>query len=180
LAAAGGAALAVLLAAFLAPVAIEPLFNRFAPLGDTALTADLQRLAERAGTPVRDVLVAHASRPTRKVNAYVSGLGRTRRVVLFDTLLTEAGPREARLVVAHELGHRKARHVLQRTLLAMTGAVVGIACVWALMRLPSLLDAIGATGPGDPHVIPFVLLAFSALELAALPAGAALGRRWER
>src|SRR5437870_3184284 len=81
----------------------------FTPLGDEGLADRLRALARRAGVPVRDVLVADASRRTRKVNAYVSGLGATRRVVLFDTLLREAEPRQVELVVAHELGHRQAR-----------------------------------------------------------------------
>jgi STE24 endopeptidase len=179
-AAAGGAAAAILVVGFLAPVAIEPLFNRFVPLADAELAGELRSLADRAGTPIQDVLVADASRRTRKVNAYVSGLGRTRRVVVFDTLLEQADPRETRLVVAHELGHRKAGHLVKGTLLGMVGAAAGVFCIWALLRWPALLDAIGATGPGDPRVVPFVLLAISVLELAALPAGAALSRRWER
>ncbi len=68
-------ALAVLLLSFVAPVVLEPLFNRFRPLDDEALAASLRELSERAGVPVRDVLVADASRRTTKVNAYVSGIG---------------------------------------------------------------------------------------------------------
>jgi Zn-dependent protease with chaperone function len=179
-AAAAGAAVVVLFVGLVAPVVIEPIFNRFAPLSDDALAADLRDLALRAGTPVRDILVADASRRTRKVNAYVSGLGPTRRVVLFDTLLEQTDPRETSLVVAHELGHRKAGHLLKGTLLGMVGAAAAVVCLWALLRWPGLLEAMGAEGPGDPRVIPFVLLLFSALEVAALPAGAAIARRWER
>ena len=83
-AAAPGAALLVLAFGFAAPVVLEPLFNRFRPLDDPALADELRSLGERAGVPVRDVLVADASRRTRRENAYVSGLGATRRVVLFD------------------------------------------------------------------------------------------------
>src|SRR5919199_91447 len=103
-AAAPAAAVLVLVVGFAAPVVLEPLFNRFAPLRDEELAGRLRALARRAGVPVRDVLVADASRRTRKVNAYVSGLGATRRVVLFDTLLGQADPRRIELVVAHELG----------------------------------------------------------------------------
>jgi len=80
--------------------------------------------------PIGNVLVVDASRRTRKANAYVSGLGRTRRVVLSDTLLAEASPAELRLVVAHELGHRRDQHVLRATLLAMAGAVAATVVVW--------------------------------------------------
>src|SRR5204863_6874689 len=103
-AAAVGGALLALVVTFLAPVVLEPVFNRFRPLeGD--LAARLVALSERAEVPVREVLVADASRRTTKQNAYVSGGGHTRRVVLWDTLL-EAPPEEIELVVAHELGHR--------------------------------------------------------------------------
>ena len=77
----------VLALGVLAPLLIEPLFNRFGPLQDAGLAAELQALAEKARLPLKEVLVADASRRTRKSNAYVSGLGPTRRLVLYDTLL---------------------------------------------------------------------------------------------
>jgi STE24 endopeptidase len=179
-AAAPGAALFVLALGFAGPIVLEPLFNRFRPLGDPALAGKLHALAERAGVPVRDVLVADASRRTRRENAYVSGLGGTRRIVLFDNLLDASEPRQTRLVVAHELGHRRARHVERGTLLAMAGAAAVVLVLWGLLSWPALLDAIGASGPGDPRVAPFLFLAVSVFELIALPLGAALSRRWER
>src|SRR5579884_3250935 len=102
-------ALAVLFLSFVAPVVLEPLFNRFRPLEDEPLATELRGVAQRAGVPVREVLVADASRRTTKVNAYVSGIGRTRRVVLFDKLLQAADPAAVKVVVAHELGHRRDR-----------------------------------------------------------------------
>ncbi len=101
------AAVFVVFFAFVAPVVLEPIFNKFKPLEDEELAADLRRLSERAGVPIRDVLVADASRRTTKSNAYVSGFGATRRVVLYDTMLKQAKPAELRAVLAHELAHRK-------------------------------------------------------------------------
>ena len=178
--AAPGAAVFVLALGFAAPVVLEPIFSRFRPLDDAALAGELRSLAERAGVPVRDVLVADASRRTRRENAYVSGLGATRRIVLFDNLLDESEPRQISLVVAHELGHRLARHVERGTLLAMAGAATVVLVLWALLSWPALLGAIGAFGPADPRVAPFLLLVVSAFELLGLPLGAALSRRWER
>ena len=163
-------AFAALLLSFLAPVVLEPLFNRYSPLQDATLAAELRRLAERAGVPVRDVLVQDTSRRTRKANAYVSGLARTRRVVVSDTLLEQASPAEVRLVVAHELGHQRERHVLLGTLLAIAGAVTGTVVVWALL----------GTRVGDPHQVPLVLLIGLGIALISLPALAAISRRWER
>jgi Zn-dependent protease with chaperone function len=158
----------VLVMSFVAPVVLEPLFNRFRPLDDERLAGDLRALAERAGVPVRDVLVADASRRTTRTNAYVSGLGPTRRVVVWDTLLAEADEAELKLIVAHELGHRRDRHVLKGTLLGMGGAVALVLVLWA---------ALGTLRPGD---FPEAALLSTALEVAGLPAISWISRRWER
>jgi STE24 endopeptidase len=164
--AAPGAALVALLLVFVAPVVLEPLFNRFERLPDEQLALALRSLAERARVPVRDVLVADASRRTRKHNAYVSGLGRTRRVVVFDTLLHEAARPEIEVVVAHELGHRRHRDVAKGTIVAMAGFAVGVLVAWPL--------------DPSPRRIPVLLLAWGVLELVTLPLGAAFSRRLER
>jgi STE24 endopeptidase len=166
--AAAAGALFVLFVSFVAPIVIEPIFNRFERLDDAALARELRDLADRAGAPVREVLVADASRRTKKVNAYVSGVGKTRRVVLFDTLLGKSSPAEATLVVAHELGHRKARHVLKGTLLAMASTAAFVLFVWLVL------------GAAEPTEIPLIVLLSVALQLVALPLGASLSRRWER
>jgi STE24 endopeptidase len=161
------AALFVLLLGFVAPVVLEPVFNRFAPLEDETLAHDLLALAERAGVPVREVLVADASRRTRKVNAYVSGIGRTRRVVVWDTLL-DAGPAELGLVVAHELAHRRYRHVAWLTAIAMAGAAAFVVVIWLVL------------GRVEPRDAAAILLASALLELLAAPFNAWVSRRWER
>jgi STE24 endopeptidase len=178
--AASVAALFVLVLSFLAPLVFEPLFNHFTPLDDEELARRLTGLADRAGTPIAGVLVSDASRRTHKVNAYVSGLGKSRRVVLYDTLLASSSPAGIGLVVAHELGHRRYRHVLTGTVLGMAGAAAAVAVLWALLSLGAVLDAIGASGPGDPRIAPFILLVAALLELLGLPFASALSRRMER
>ncbi len=168
-AAAGASALLVLAGGFVAPVVLEPLFNRFAPLEDAELAGRLRDLSVRAGVPVREVLVADASRRTRRHNAYVSGLGRTRRVVVWDTLLEAADADQVALVVAHELGHRRHRHLALLTGLGMAGAAAFVVVLWALP-----LDV------GAARTVPALLLVGSGLELLALPFGSALSRRLER
>ena len=180
LVAAIGGALLVILLGFVAPVVLEPVFNRFRPLADEELADSLRSLADRAGVPVRDVLVADASRRTRKHNAYVSGLGRTRRVVVWDTLLDDAEPAELRLVVAHELAHRRFRHVAWATVLAMVGVAAYVVVLWTALHWSGLRSALGVSGAGDPGIVPFALLLGALLELPALPAQAALSRRFER
>jgi STE24 endopeptidase len=163
-------ALAVLFLSFVAPVVLEPLFNRFRPLDDERLAVELRTLGEHAGVPVRKVLVADASRRTTKTNAYVSGIGRTRRVVLFDTLLATANTASVRVVVAHELGHRRDRHVAKLTLLAVAGAAAAVGALWAVL----------GTRVAQPRTLPEALLLLLALEVGVLPAGAWLSRRFER
>lgn len=179
LAAGAGAALLVLLLSFVAPVVLEPVFNRFRPLEDSGLRDAVLRLADRARVPVREVLVADASRRTTKLNAYVSGLGATRRVVLYDTLVEKASEPEVLTVVAHELGHRRFRHVAFGTAIAMVGAAAYVVVLWALLSSQAVLGAIGASGPGDPRIAAFALLVGSLLGLGAAPFQAALSRRWE-
>jgi STE24 endopeptidase len=161
---------AVLVFSFVTPLVLEPLFNRFEPLADERLAGELRGLAERARVPVRDVLVADASRRTTKVNAYVSGLGRTRRVVLYDTLLQTAGEPQIEVIVAHELGHRRERHVAKGTLLAMVLVVVAVVAVWAVL----------GSRVASPDELPAALLVLAVLELVGLAPGSALSRRWER
>jgi STE24 endopeptidase len=166
--AAVGAALAVVILTLLAPLLLEPLFNRFHPLPDQELARALRKLADDAGVPLRAVLIADASRRTVKSNAYVSGLGPTRRLVVWDTLLQNADDAELKLVVAHELGHRRERHILKGTVLAMAGAVAAVLLLWATIGTPKAAD------------YPVAALLLTALELAVLPVGTALSRRWER
>jgi STE24 endopeptidase len=177
---AAAAAFMVLALTYLAPLIFEPLFNCFQPLADAKRAESLIALADQAGVPVEQVLVADASRRTRKANAYVSGLGHSRRIVLYDTLLTDADQPELQLVVAHELGHRRARHIAKATLLSMTTAVALVTTAWALLRWPALRSTVDVTGADNPRVIPFLLLTATALSLIASPFAAALSRRWER
>jgi STE24 endopeptidase len=178
-AALGAAALALLLS-LLAPLLFERLFNRFEPLADEELARDLRSLSERAGVPVRTTLVADASRRTTKHNAYVSGLGPTRRLVLYDTLLRDSPVPELRGVVAHELGHRRFGHVALGTVLAMLGAAAAVFALWVAFTWNGLVEAAGADGPGDPRIVPLVLLVLWVLQIGSLPFETWLSRRWER
>jgi STE24 endopeptidase len=159
----------VVVGSFLYPVLIEPAFNRFAPLPAGQLRTDLLALAEENGTPVRDVLVSDASRRTTGLNAYVSGFGSTRRVVLYDTVLEQLPGDEIESIVAHELGHVAAGDVLTGTLMGALGAAAGVAALGWLLSWTPLLRRAGADGPGDPRVVPLVLLLMALGTLLATP-----------
>ena len=166
--AAAGAALVTVFLSFVAPIVLEPLFNRFRPLDDGELATRVVALAARAGAPVREVLVADASRRTTKVNAYVSGLGASRRVVVWDTLLDAVGTAEVEVVVAHELGHRQLRHVAKLSAVGMAIA----AGVVVVVRL-----VVGTPAPGD---LPTAVLLVLAAQAVVAPFFSACSRRYER
>jgi STE24 endopeptidase len=163
------AALLVVIGSFLYPVVIEPAFNSFQPLAAGPLRDDLLALADANGTPVRDVLVSDASRRTTGLNAYVSGFGSTRRVVLYDTVLERLPDDQIESIVAHELGHVSNDDVLTGTLIGALGAAAGIALLGWLLSWTPLLRRAGADGPGDPRVVPLVLLLFAVGTLLVTP-----------
>jgi STE24 endopeptidase len=180
--AAGAAGLVVLLS-FVLPVVVEPIFNRFTPMPDGPQRTQLMALAERDGVPVRDVLVADASRRTRAVNAYVSGLGPTRRIVVYDTLLTEATPDEVAGVVAHELGHAKDNDVLIGTVIGALQAAAGVIALFLLGSWTSLLRRAGLDEPGssigDPRAIALLVAVATLAGLVSGPVQALVSRRVE-
>ncbi|MEV2266214.1 M48 family metallopeptidase [Nonomuraea africana] len=123
---------------FVYPVVFEPIFNDFRSMPAGKLRSDLLELAARADVRVEDVLIADASRRTTALNAYVSGFGATRRIVVYDTLLA-APEKEVELIIAHELGHAKDNDVLHGTLVGALGAGFGavlLFCVAPLWRRP--------------------------------------------
>lgn len=174
------AALLVVLLSFVVPVLVEPLFARFAPLPDSPLRTRLLDLAERDGVTVRDVLVADASRRTSALNAYVSGLGPTRRIVVHDTLVDRGRDDEAYAVVAHELGHVVAHDVRTGTVLGAMGAVAATTGAAVLLAWQPLLDAASVTGPGDPAAAALLLALGAWAGLLSAPAQNAVSRRIER
>ncbi|MBC6465365.1 M48 family metallopeptidase [Actinomadura alba] len=145
-AAAGGAAL-VVAASFLYPLVFEPLFNSFRPMPAGPVRTEVLRLAAADHVPIRDVLVADASRRTTALNAYVSGFGSTRRVVVYDTLLKSGRPDEIKLIVAHELGHAKRGDVLYGTLMGALGVAAGVCVLYLLMTSRRLLTRAGVASP---------------------------------
>jgi STE24 endopeptidase len=173
IAAAGLAALLTLAA----PLLLEPLWLRTEPLPAGPHRTAVERVAAAADAPATRILVGDESRRSTKANAYVSGLGGTRRVVLYDTLLAEASPREVAIVVAHEFAHDRHRD-LWRGVLTAGAASVAAAYVLALaLRLAAGAGII--RGPVDPRAAVLALFVLFALGAATLPAQSALSRRAE-
>jgi STE24 endopeptidase len=139
---------------YLGPVVLDPIFNRFTPLPEGRDRADVFELARRAGVDVGEVYAVDASRRTTAANAYVNGLGATKRVVLFDTLLSDFTRDEVRLVVAHELGH--VRHDDVRRFLGFL-AIVAPAGTLAIALVAQALQPEGE--PAGPRALPALALA---------------------
>jgi Zn-dependent protease with chaperone function len=163
----------VLVGSFVYPVLVEPIFNDFTPLADGELRTGVLELARQQGVSVDDVLVSDASRRTTTLNAYVSGFGSTRRVVLYDNLVDGVPRDQALSVVAHELAHAEHDDVLTGSLLGAAGAVFGV----GLLAL--VVGAAGRRGhPAmrEPGVVPLVLALVAVGTLLASPVQNAISR----
>ena len=177
---AGGAAVLLSVAgSFLYPVVVEPLFNRFTPMAAGPFKESVFRLADREGVHIDDVLVADASRRTTTLNAYVSGFGSTRRVVVYDNLLKDLSPAEARVVLAHELAHAKEGDIVLGTALGSVGSVGGVALLALLLDSGRLRRRADVDGPADPAAVALILALAAAGGFLASPAQNVVSRAVE-
>jgi STE24 endopeptidase len=144
------------LTTYAAPVVLDPLFNKFTPVPQGKLRSEVLELAREAGVDVGQVYEMDASRRTTAANAYVTGLGHTKRVVLYDTLVDDFTPAETRMVVAHELGHVH-HHDTRNGLIWL--AVVAPFGMWAVAALVERLAP--RDGGLGPRAVPAAALAIA-------------------
>jgi STE24 endopeptidase len=162
----------------LVPVLILPLFYKVTPLDDLGLLARLRRLAEKTGIKVEGVYRLHLSAETRKANAALAGLGRTRRVLLGDTLLDGFTPEEIEVVFAHEVGHHVHRHLAK---LVACSVVLAAAGFWLVdLALRRTAPALGYPSFDDPAALPLLMIVLAVFGLLLSPAQNALSRYFER
>ncbi len=161
------------------PVLVEPLFNSFTPLAQGPLRSEILQLGRAENVPLDDVLVADASRRTTTLNAYVSGFGATRRVVLYDNLVESSPRRETLVVVAHELGHAKNRDVVLGTALGAAGVVLGSGLLGLVLSRRRLLRRAGVPGPDVPEIAPLLLVLVTIGGLLASPVENTISRAIE-
>lgn len=161
------------LLAFASPLVIQPLLLDTTPLSSGATRTAVTEVLERAGEPELDILVGDASRRTTKVNAFVTGLGPSRQVVLYDTLL-ELPPEQVAVVVAHELAHREHADIARGVLASATGLLLGLTFLrWVLRRA-------GEEGPTSAgRAVAILVLFLAAAQLVAAPAANWVSRRAE-
>lgn len=142
------------------PVAIAPLFNRFTPLPDGPVREAILGLAARLGFRAKGVSVMDGSKRSRHSNAYFTGLGRAKRIVLFDTLVGSADQEEILSVLAHEIGHARRHHLRKGLAVSLAMSLAGFWIAGLLLRWPPLFQAFGFS-EASPHAL-LVLLAFCA------------------
>jgi STE24 endopeptidase len=165
-----------------APVWIAPLFDEYGPMRDRALEARIHQLAARAGIPDSRIYEVRKSDETRRVNAYVTGFGRTKRIVLWDTLVDRLEPDEVLFVMGHEIGH----YVLHHTLTVILGAtLLATLSLFVVHRVAGRLIArlhqrFGFDRLDDVASLPLLMLVGSVVLLATTPAALAFSRWQER
>ncbi|MFZ3125115.1 MAG: M48 family metallopeptidase [Acidovorax sp.] len=172
------------------PTFIAPLFNKFQPLEDESLKARVTALMQRCGFAAKGLFVMDGSRRSAHANAYFTGFGAAKRVVFYDTLLRQLSPGEVEAVLAHELGHFKHRHILQRMASLFALSLAGFALlgwlstqVWFYTGLgvrPNIsLDPAVAPAPNDALALLLFVLAVPVFTLFIAPLFARLSRRHE-
>jgi STE24 endopeptidase len=163
--------------AFASPLVLEPLSFQFTPLPEGPVRAEVERILAAAGEQIDTIVVADASRRSVRQNAYVSGLGTSRRVVLYDTLVDGRPADEVGIVMAHELAHHRNRDLPRKMLLAGAGTVIAAYAVWALVNRRTRRGA--QRGAADPYAAAVVLFVVLALNVASIPLQSAISRRAE-
>ncbi|CAN5530149.1 M48 family metallopeptidase [soil metagenome] len=176
----GAFTLLSVLLAFVWPVVVAPLFNRFTPLEDRDLAGRIKALAVAADVSLGEVLVADASRRSTAENAYVAGFSQTKRMVLYDTLLRSGTERETLFVVAHELGHEAESHVLKNIALSSVGLFGGFGLLALLSGREEWWSWAGSSGPSDLRALPLLVLYATVVGLLTLPLQSAVSRSFER
>lgn len=172
----------IVLATLIAPIWIQPLFNRFGPMKDRQLEAEILALADRAGIEGGRVFEVAKSEDTKAVNAYVTGLGNTKRIVLWDTLLARLEPAEVRFIMGHEMAHYVLNHIPKGIALGSLGLFVSLYFVyrssgWLIRRYQ---PRFGFHDLADVASLPLILLLIEIVSLAASPAMLAWSRSIER
>jgi STE24 endopeptidase len=162
----------VMLGSFVYPVLVEPAFNHFTSLPDGRLRTQILQLAAAEHVHLDDVLVADASRRTTTLNAYVSGYGSTRRVVLYDTVLRDLPRRQILAVVGHELTHARHDDVLTGSVLAALGTLGGVGLLGLVLQLRRRRS--GALG--EPTVVPLLVALLAVGTLLSSPINNGLSR----
>jgi len=162
----------IIIGAYLYPIIIDPLFYKFEKLEDEGLRKQIIDISGRAGIEVEEVLVADASRRTKKANAYFTGIGNSKRIVVYDTLLDKFTKKEALSVIAHEVSHWRYLHILKGLALSCIGGILG------LFLLKIILGKMGLMA--DFRSVLVIILLISVFSFITLPVQNSVSRSFEK
>jgi STE24 endopeptidase len=165
---------------YISPLVIEPLFFKFEPVQEVGLEDAIRSLMGRAGLTVSRVFQVDASRRSRHSNAYFTGIGRVKRIVLFDNLLQQMNRRQILAVLAHETGHWKKRHILKRLVLVEASALVALYLAFRLLDWPGLPTVIGLGEASTPARLVILSFLGAIVSFPLSPLSGALSRRHEQ
>ena len=172
-----------LLAMVLYPTVIAPLFNKFTPLADDSLKARIEGLMARVGFASKGLFVMDGSKRSSHGNAYFSGFGANKRIVFFDTLLERLAPPEIEAVLAHELGHFKRRHIVQRIVVIFAISLAFLALLGWLKTRVWFYTGLGVTpmftAPNDAMALLLFMTALPVFTFPFSPLGSITSRKHE-
>jgi STE24 endopeptidase len=161
------------------PALIAPLFNRFSPLSDDSLRTRIEALLQRCGFASRGVFVIDGSRRSAHGNAYFTGVGRNKRIVFFDTLISTLDPGEIEAVLAHELGHFKLHHIRRRLIISAVLGLAGLALLGWLATRAWFYQGLGLPGATNYGALLLFMLVTPVFTFFVTPLAAHWSRRDE-
>jgi Zn-dependent protease with chaperone function len=172
----------MILIMFVRPIWIDPLFNQFGPMQDKAVEARIEKLASRAGIEGATIYEVNKSVDTNQLNAYVTGVGGTKRIVLWDTTLKALTPDEIGLIMSHEMGHYSLSHAWKELVVESLALLVGLGFVhissgWVLRRSGAHT---GVSERDDVAALPLFMLVFNVALFVLMPPLLAVSRHFER
>ncbi|MEN6621390.1 MAG: M48 family metallopeptidase [Smithella sp.] len=162
------------------PVLIAPLFNKYEPIGDQKLQEQIQLLLAKVGLKAEGIYQVDEGKRSRHTNAYFTGIGKTKRIVLFDTLLASHSHEEILSVLAHEIGHWKKKHILKQLVFMICISFVTFYFIYNVVSAPVLYKTFGLTRMPLYAGLFLVSLYLSCLGFFMEPIGAGIARRYER
>lgn len=165
---------------WLYPVVIAPLFNKYEPIQDELLKGKITALMEKVGLKAKGIYQVDEGKRSKHTNAYFTGIGKTKRIVLYDTLLASHTTDEIIAVLAHEIGHWKKRHILKQLTFMIVASLGLLYCVYLVVNWPPLYSAFGLKDTPIYVGLFLISLYLSATGFFLSPISAALSRRYER
>jgi STE24 endopeptidase len=165
---------------WLYPVVIAPLFNKYEPIKDELLKEKITALMAQVGLKAKGIYQVDEGKRSKHTNAYFTGIGKTKRIVLFDTLLASHSPEEILAVLAHEIGHWKKKHILKQLIFMIVASLAVLYFIYLIVNWPLLYSTFGLKYTPVYAGLFLVSLYLSCAGFFLSPIGAAIIRRYER